>query len=50
VLTDDALRARLSAGALEHAATLTWDAAAASLLAGLVRDAERRGRGRRQVK
>jgi glycosyltransferase involved in cell wall biosynthesis len=43
VLTDDALRARLTAGALEHAATFTWDNAAASLLSGLVTDAERRG-------
>ena len=42
VLTDPALRSRLSAGAIEHAATLTWDNAAASLLGGLVRDAERR--------
>jgi glycosyltransferase involved in cell wall biosynthesis len=43
VLTDEALRSRLTKGALEHAATLTWDNAAASLLGGLVRDAERRG-------
>jgi glycosyltransferase involved in cell wall biosynthesis len=46
VLVDAALRARLSAGALDHAATLTWDATAVGAFAPLALDALRRRAGR----
>jgi hypothetical protein len=46
VIGDGALRARLAAGALEHAASLTWAATAAATLAALADEANRR-RGRR---
>jgi glycosyltransferase involved in cell wall biosynthesis len=46
VLDDAALRARLSAGALDHAATLTWDATAVGAFAPLALDALRRRAGR----
>lgn len=39
VLSDPALRARLSSGALEHAATLTWQATALGTFAPLAHDA-----------
>jgi glycosyltransferase involved in cell wall biosynthesis len=42
ILTDDALRARLSRGALDRAAELTWDATAIGTLAALADDARRR--------
>ncbi|NLV57018.1 MAG: glycosyltransferase family 4 protein [Acidimicrobiales bacterium] len=41
VLTDDDLRARLSAGALEHAARFTWENTARSILVALAEEAER---------
>jgi glycosyltransferase involved in cell wall biosynthesis len=46
VLTDDALRARLSAGALEHARRFTWEATAAGTLSALAVEAHRLRRGR----
>jgi len=46
VLTDQALRDRLSAGALEHAATLTWTATALGTFTPLAEDAMRRRKGR----
>lgn len=39
VLTDEVLRRRLGSGALEHAATLTWDATARGALAALADEA-----------
>jgi glycosyltransferase involved in cell wall biosynthesis len=39
VLGDEALRGRLAAGALEHAAGLTWQATARGTLEALVADA-----------
>ena len=42
VLGDDALRARLSAGALEHATRFTWEATALGTLEVLAADAMRR--------
>jgi glycosyltransferase involved in cell wall biosynthesis len=42
VLTDDALRARLSAGAVARAAEFTWDATALGTLEALAADARRR--------
>jgi glycosyltransferase involved in cell wall biosynthesis len=42
VLTDADLRARLSRGALDRAAELTWDATAIGTLAALADDAQRR--------
>ena len=45
-LTDGELRSRLTTGALEHAATLTWDATAATILDVLVRQAEAKRRRR----
>jgi glycosyltransferase involved in cell wall biosynthesis len=42
VLTDDALRARLSAGALEHAAAFTWGATALGTLEVLANETIRR--------
>lgn len=42
VLTDADLRARLSAGALDRAAELTWDATAVGTLTALADDARRR--------
>jgi glycosyltransferase involved in cell wall biosynthesis len=42
VLTDHELRLRLSEGARKWAATLTWDATAAGVLAPLAREARRR--------
>jgi glycosyltransferase involved in cell wall biosynthesis len=44
VLADSALRAKLAAGALEHAQKFSWDATAYATFAELVRDAERRNR------
>lgn len=44
VLTDPDLRAKLSAGALQHAATLTWPATALGAFAPLALDAIRRNR------
>jgi glycosyltransferase involved in cell wall biosynthesis len=44
VLGDGALRARLSTGALAHAAGFTWEATAFSTLAVLAEDARRRAR------
>jgi glycosyltransferase involved in cell wall biosynthesis len=44
VLTDGGLRARLSRGALDRAAELTWDATAVGTLAALADDARRRRR------
>ncbi|WP_261567639.1 glycosyltransferase family 4 protein [Frankia gtarii] len=41
VLSDDDLRARLSAGALAHAATFTWAETARATFAALVREAAR---------
>jgi len=46
VLTDAELRAKLSEGALQHAATLTWPATAMGAFAPLALDAIRRRRGR----
>lgn len=46
VLGDTALRARLSVGALEHAATLTWTATALGTFRPLADDARRRRRRR----
>jgi glycosyltransferase involved in cell wall biosynthesis len=48
VLTDAELRAKLSDGALRHAATLTWPAAAVGAFAPLALDAIRRQRRRRR--
>ncbi len=48
VLTDAELRAKLSDGALRHAATLTWPAAAVGAFAPLALDAIRRRRRRRR--
>jgi glycosyltransferase involved in cell wall biosynthesis len=48
VLTDPVLRSKLSAGSLEHAATLTWQATAYGTFAPLAADALRRKRGRRR--
>jgi hypothetical protein len=45
IITDDALRARLSAGALEHAAQFTWGATAYGTLEVLAEDALRRRSG-----
>lgn len=42
VLTDPALRHRLSEGALEHAGAFTWDVTASGVLAPLAQDAMRR--------
>jgi glycosyltransferase involved in cell wall biosynthesis len=42
VLTDAELRARLQAGALEHAAHYGWDRTAAGILDALCEDADRR--------
>ena len=42
VLTDASLRARLQAGALEHASRFRWDEAAATLLGALCDEAARR--------
>jgi glycosyltransferase involved in cell wall biosynthesis len=42
VLGDEALRARLSAGALEHAIGFTWEATALGTLGVLAADAKRR--------
>lgn len=47
VLTDADLRTRLSAGALEHAATLTWTATALGTFTPLAEDALRRSKRRR---
>jgi glycosyltransferase involved in cell wall biosynthesis len=47
VLTDQSLRDRLSAGALQHAATLTWTATALGTFTPLAEDARRRHRVRR---
>ena len=47
VLTDEDLRARLSAGALDHAATLTWTATALGTFNPLAEDALRRSKHRR---
>lgn len=44
VISDDALRARLGAGALTHAAALTWGATAAGTLQVLADEARRRRR------
>jgi glycosyltransferase involved in cell wall biosynthesis len=46
VLTDPELRSKLSTGALEHAATLTWPATALGAFAPLALDAIRRNRRR----
>ncbi len=46
VLTDTELRTKLSDGALQHAATLTWPAAAFGAFAPLALDAMRRQRRR----
>lgn len=46
-LSDPELRARLSAGALAHAQTFTWEATAAGTLAVLAEDAHRRRSRRR---
>ncbi len=46
VLTDDALRARLSAGAIARAAECTWEATAMGTLEALASDARRRRRRR----
>ncbi|MCD9623003.1 glycosyltransferase family 4 protein [Rhabdothermincola salaria] len=46
VLTDAELRQRLSQGALEHAATFTWEATALGAFTPLALDAMRRARGR----
>ena len=48
VLTEPELRAKLSDGALQHAATLTWPAAALGAFAPLALDAIRRKRRRRR--
>ena len=42
VLTDDALRRRLQAGALAHASNFRWDEASATLLRALCDEAARR--------
>jgi glycosyltransferase involved in cell wall biosynthesis len=46
ILTDAELRTKLSDGALQHAATLTWPAAAMGAFAPLALDAIRRNRRR----
>jgi glycosyltransferase involved in cell wall biosynthesis len=46
VLTNTALRDRLSVGALQHAATLTWTATALGTFTPLAEDAIRRQKGR----
>ena len=46
VLADADLRARLSAGALEHSATLSWAATARGTLQALADEANRRRRRR----
>lgn len=46
VLSDPALRARLSAGAIEHAARFTWAATATGTLQALADEADRRRRRR----
>lgn len=46
VLTDHGLRDRLSAGALQHAGTLTWTATALGTFTPLAEDAMRRRKGR----
>ena len=46
ILSDADLRAELSSGALDHAATFTWDATAAGVLAPLVDQAAGRVRAR----
>ncbi|MCE2807666.1 MAG: glycosyltransferase family 4 protein [Actinobacteria bacterium] len=47
VLTNTSLRDQLSAGALQHAATLTWAATALGTFTPLAEDAVRRQKGRR---
>jgi glycosyltransferase involved in cell wall biosynthesis len=47
VLTNTALRDRLSVGALQHAATLTWTTTALGTFTPLAEDAIRRQKGRR---
>jgi glycosyltransferase involved in cell wall biosynthesis len=47
VLTNTALRDRLSVGALQHASTLTWTATALGTFTPLAEDAIRRQKGRR---
>ena len=47
VLTNTSLRDQLSAGALQHAATLTWAATALGTFTPLAEDAIRRQKGRR---
>jgi len=47
VLSDSVLRARLSAGALDHAATLTWTATALGTFTPLAEDAFRRSKHQR---
>lgn len=47
VLTDETLRATLSSGALQHAATLTWTATALGTFTPLAEDALRRHKGAR---
>jgi len=47
VLTNSALREQLSAGALQHAATLTWTGTALGTFTPLAEDAIRRQKGRR---
>jgi glycosyltransferase involved in cell wall biosynthesis len=42
VVTDDAVRARLSSGALEHASRFTWGATACGTLQVLAAEATRR--------
>ena len=44
VLGDDALRARLGDGALDHASRFTWDATALGTFAALADEARRRRR------
>lgn len=41
ILTDDALRARLAAGAVEHARRFTWENTARQILVALAEEAER---------
>jgi glycosyltransferase involved in cell wall biosynthesis len=49
VLGDDVLRKRLAEGALERAATLTWDATARRIFDALADEADRRRPGRRRA-
>ena len=49
VLTDEELRTRLSAGAIERAAACTWEATAVGTLEALASDARRRRRRRRRA-